>query len=330
MKGRIFKSVAVALFALASHVAHAGTVTYVYTDPQGTPLAEANASGTITATFDYKPYGSQVLGSPKAGPGYTGHVNDPDTGFVYMQARYYDAGSGRFLSTDPIQPIAGNSFNLNRYGYSNNNPIANIDATGLSTQSSLDDPCMGNMECFSGGTQNGGGGGAAPEGEGKNPQIPVGTPRSMEKYFVGTSTSDRINAALAVANYYDINTSEVDFIYRSSLHDRADTLRNQVYIGPKLFKESFGMIGAILGHEIEFHYYLQWRPILPQNLPADKQSTAFHEVQAFDLELRPSNIKRFGLTPKEVEEQKGWRDKYYYQLTPGNRGMVDRGIYHGL
>lgn len=29
------------------------TVTYVYTDPQGTPLAEADAQGNITATFDY-------------------------------------------------------------------------------------------------------------------------------------------------------------------------------------------------------------------------------------------------------------------------------------
>ncbi len=57
-------------------IAHAqsGKVTYVYTDPQGTPLAEADANGNITATFDYKPYGSQALGSPPAGPGYTGHV----------------------------------------------------------------------------------------------------------------------------------------------------------------------------------------------------------------------------------------------------------------
>lgn len=100
MKGRIFKSVVAVVLAFASHLAHAGTVTYVYTDPQGTPLAEANASGTITATFDYKPYGSPVtsLGTPGAGPGYTGHVNDPDTGFVYMQARYYDPAAGRFLS----------------------------------------------------------------------------------------------------------------------------------------------------------------------------------------------------------------------------------------
>lgn len=118
---------------LGSAVAHAGTVTYVYTDPQGTPLAEANASGMITATFDYKPYGSQVLGSPKAGPGYTGHVNDPDTGFVYMQARYYDPLLGRFLSLDPVDPKPADVYSFNRYDYANNNPVINIDTDGRET-----------------------------------------------------------------------------------------------------------------------------------------------------------------------------------------------------
>lgn len=77
-------------------VAHAGTVTYIYTDPQGTPLAEADASGNIKATFDYRPYGSLALGSPPSGPGYTGHVEDPDANLVYMQARYYDPALGHF------------------------------------------------------------------------------------------------------------------------------------------------------------------------------------------------------------------------------------------
>lgn len=107
-----------------------GTVTYVYTDPQGTPLAEADASGNITATFDYAPYGSQAMGTAPNGPGYTGHVNDPDTGLVYMQARYYDPSVGRFLSTDPVGPHPGNEFNFNRYNYANDNPIRYTDPTG--------------------------------------------------------------------------------------------------------------------------------------------------------------------------------------------------------
>jgi RHS repeat-associated protein len=135
MNGRIFKFVAALLLGLFGPIAYAGTVTYVYTDPQGTPLAEADASGNITATFDYKPYGSQVLGTPKAGPGYTGHVNDPDTGFVYMQARYYDPVVGRFLSIDPDGVNAGNIFSSNRFSYANDNPIDNVDPTGRACKS---------------------------------------------------------------------------------------------------------------------------------------------------------------------------------------------------
>lgn len=117
----------------------ANTVTYVYTDPQGTPLAEADVNGNITATFDYTPYGSQALGTAPNGPGYTGHVNDPDTGLVYMQARYYDPVVGRFLSVDPVGPSAGNAFNFNRFSYANNNPIINDDPTGECTGSHIQD-----------------------------------------------------------------------------------------------------------------------------------------------------------------------------------------------
>jgi RHS repeat-associated protein len=57
-------------------------------------------------------------------------VNDPDTGLVYMQARYYDPITGRFLSIDPAEPIPGSLFHFNRYDYANNNPIINTDPDG--------------------------------------------------------------------------------------------------------------------------------------------------------------------------------------------------------
>jgi RHS repeat-associated protein len=123
--------IVLALWLLAG-VAQAGTRHYYYTDPQGTVLAKADASGTIIATYDYAPYGQAVAsmsGAPD-GPGYTGHVNDPETGLVYMQARYYDPAVGRFLSADPKAPASGNAFNFNRYAYANNNPIKNLDPNG--------------------------------------------------------------------------------------------------------------------------------------------------------------------------------------------------------
>jgi RHS repeat-associated protein len=117
---------------LLAGLALAGTRHDYYTAPQGTPLAKTDANGTILATYDYAPYGTPVAGLSGApnGPGYTGHVNDPDTGFVYMQARYYDPAVGRFLSVDPVGSSPGNAFNFNRYAYASNNPIVNIDPDG--------------------------------------------------------------------------------------------------------------------------------------------------------------------------------------------------------
>jgi RHS repeat-associated protein len=129
MKGGLSWLLVILLFCGVCH-AQTEKVTYYYTDPQGTPLAEADASGNIQSTLDYHPYGSVATGSAPNGPGYTGHVNDPESGLVYMQARFYDPSSGRFLSRDPDEPSAGNPLNFNRYDYAGNNPIKNIDPTG--------------------------------------------------------------------------------------------------------------------------------------------------------------------------------------------------------
>lgn len=117
---------------LCASVAHAGTVTYVYTDPQGTPLAEADASGNITARFEYTPYGVSVpsMGAAPNGVGYTGHVNDPESGLVYMQARYYDPVVGRFLSVDPVGVLEDSLLHFNRYIYGYNNPVKFNDPDG--------------------------------------------------------------------------------------------------------------------------------------------------------------------------------------------------------
>lgn len=126
---KIWKQLGCLLLSLFCISGTAETVTYVYSDNQGTPIAEADAQGSITAVFGYTPYGRSTGVAPE-GLGYTGHVNDPDTGLVYMQARYYDPATGRFLSADPVTPSPGNLFSFNRYDYANNNPIVNIDPDG--------------------------------------------------------------------------------------------------------------------------------------------------------------------------------------------------------
>jgi RHS repeat-associated protein len=44
-------------------------------------------------------------------------VNDPSTGMIYMQQRYYDPIASRFLSVDPIVTDASTGKAFGRYNY---------------------------------------------------------------------------------------------------------------------------------------------------------------------------------------------------------------------
>ncbi|WP_250627300.1 RHS repeat domain-containing protein [Pinirhizobacter soli] len=111
-------------------ISAAETVTYYYTNELGTVLAATDATGNVVVEADYRPYGGQALGAPTDGPGYTGHVNDAGVGLVYMQARYYDPSSGRFLSTDAYRPDVADVFNFNRYEYAHASPFRFYDPDG--------------------------------------------------------------------------------------------------------------------------------------------------------------------------------------------------------
>jgi RHS repeat-associated protein len=105
------------------------SVTYIYTDGLGSPVARTDGSGNVISRTRYEPYG-YVASGVQPTIGFTGHVNDVDTGLTYMQQRYYDPVAGRFLSIDPVTTDvnAGNSFN--RYVYASNNPYRYIDPDG--------------------------------------------------------------------------------------------------------------------------------------------------------------------------------------------------------
>jgi len=111
------------------------TVTYYYSDPQGTVLASADAAGTVITASDYRPFGAPSLGTAHDGPSYHGNVADSDSAFVYMIARYYDPDSGRFLSADP------QATEMNQYSYASNNPLTWKDPTGRYTCKASEDVC---------------------------------------------------------------------------------------------------------------------------------------------------------------------------------------------
>jgi RHS repeat-associated protein len=104
-------------------------VTYIHTDALGSPVARSDAAGNIISRTRYEPYGGSAGGvTPTIG--FTGHVNDSDTGLVYMQQRYYDPVAGRFLSVDPVVTDANTGGSFSRYNYAANNPYRYTDPDG--------------------------------------------------------------------------------------------------------------------------------------------------------------------------------------------------------
>jgi RHS repeat-associated protein len=103
---------------------------WVHTDALGSPMASTGPGGGVIERTRYEPYGATVGGTNPDGIGFTGHVNDPDTGLVYMQQRYYEPLAGRFLSVDPVTTNAKDGSFFGRYHYANNNPYKFVDPDG--------------------------------------------------------------------------------------------------------------------------------------------------------------------------------------------------------
>src|SRR6185437_13165856 len=64
---------------------------------------------------------------------YTGKERDTESGLDYFGARYYGSNMGRFMSPDHplIDQHPENPQSWNLYAYARNNPLINIDPTGL-------------------------------------------------------------------------------------------------------------------------------------------------------------------------------------------------------
>jgi RHS repeat-associated protein len=60
-----------------------------------------------------------------------GHMSDDESGLIYMRARYYEPGSGRFVSEDPAMD------GLNWYVYCKNTPTSLVDLDGRFALSSV-------------------------------------------------------------------------------------------------------------------------------------------------------------------------------------------------
>jgi len=113
-------------------------------DNQGTvrDVAQYDSLSDSTTVVDHLQYDSfgnitsQTNANLTPPFAYTGRDWDAGSGLYYYRARWYDAGTGRFLSEDPLGLAAGDT-NLQRYVH--NSPLSATDPTGLDIIPGLDE-----------------------------------------------------------------------------------------------------------------------------------------------------------------------------------------------
>ncbi|PKO16677.1 MAG: hypothetical protein CVU39_07585 [Chloroflexi bacterium HGW-Chloroflexi-10] len=113
---------------------------YFLGDALGSVRNLVDSTGAVTLTQSYTPYG-EVLTTSGTGVtdyAYTGEMYDAGTGLVFLRARYYSVGDGRFISRDIWNGLRSLSQSQNRWAYVINNPIRYYDPSGLIYCESID------------------------------------------------------------------------------------------------------------------------------------------------------------------------------------------------
>jgi RHS repeat-associated protein len=237
-------------------------VTYSHADVLGSPMLRTNAAGAVVQTTVHEPYGATAAGwdvPPRVG--YTGHVNDPETGLVYMQQRYYDPIAGRFLSLDPVTTNAKDGSFFNRYEYAESNPYKYIDPDGRQadcTGTRISGGCAsGGGVAFShsgGSTHYGDGGGASQSSRtnngvaGSGLQPNSGASRTLGSYLPGTDAGD--SAAQYWANKH-VETGNGLYMIPGLLASLW-TPNTAAETATTLLTAGTGSVGVRLGREITF------------------------------------------------------------------------------
>jgi len=110
---------------------------YYEYDGLGSVVGMTNQQGNKVTNYRYEAFGSTAEENGNQGNDlkWMGQYLDSATGLYYMNARWYDAQTGRFISADPLPGNPFQSGSTNRYAYALNNPIAYEDVSGLSARS---------------------------------------------------------------------------------------------------------------------------------------------------------------------------------------------------
>ena len=260
----------------AMAVLYNGTSYYYVTNIQGDVIAILDTSGTAVVEYAYDAWGNIILttGSMAGTLGahnplrYRGYVYDKETGFYYLQSRYYNPEVGRFINADALVATGQGLLGNNMFAYCGNNPVRRRDASGTTCEEIFGDESnlLDNDELIHGGTMKKGSssGNNSPSGNGgrsfANGSSRGATPSASQGGKVSSNSvamdpSDALDTAI---DYLGPGYAEA-YPPGSGRFISADGLR-QVRIG---YSDLVGAhAGAphmnfdLIGHSGSFHVYL--------------------------------------------------------------------------
>ena len=133
---------------------NAAEQTYYYAHNwRGDVVALYDSTGTLFATYDYDAWGKLISVKDASGNTitsdsnfailnsirYRGYYYDTESGLYYLQSRYYDPTTGRFVNADDVGYLGKNEdvIEYNLFMYCNNNLCNCSDANGKLVSSIL-------------------------------------------------------------------------------------------------------------------------------------------------------------------------------------------------
>lgn len=115
-----------------------GTQYFYITNQMGDVISITDAQGNELAQYSYDEWGNTLSTSDNDIANinplrYRGYYYDSETGYYYLQSRYYDPSICRFINADipEIVNVTKDVYTgINLFPYCNNNPVNNSDPTG--------------------------------------------------------------------------------------------------------------------------------------------------------------------------------------------------------
>jgi RHS repeat-associated protein len=123
-----------AINQLLARTSSGGTTGWYLSDRLGSIRDIANTSGTVIDHLSYGSFGDILSESSPANGDkfkFDGMQYDDALGIYYVNARWYDPASGRFVSKDPMGFGAGDA---NLYRFAGNDSLNRIDPSGMESK----------------------------------------------------------------------------------------------------------------------------------------------------------------------------------------------------